>query len=307
VQQLTMLVTAEGKWVLPQSEEFLSALGDPDPDYDAVGFAVRNLGYVKFQVLDHLVTEIELHPRNVDLRALLAVQAQLDKVGTNLFRIKYLTDDWHSEISPSAEHTAARLSELCAPVFEPAATERFHVEPQDYAKLWADRDSPLRLLGQKWRASFGRFDPNLMSFAIDHQLLSRIMIAEISMRTMDSRYRFIGDGFTWLDRSFPFCAVGQQLEDMPDKDYGAWIAEFYKAVATSGQPRYDVVTATIQGPSGDDKPQPTSYERLLLPWKTPSDRVVVTLLSRTFSEKSESEFASLAAEMPAVRKLVKSS
>jgi hypothetical protein len=74
VQQLTMLVTADGKWVLPDSEEFLAALGDPEPDYDAVGFAVRNLGFVKYQVIDRLVTEVELHPRNVDLRALLALE-----------------------------------------------------------------------------------------------------------------------------------------------------------------------------------------------------------------------------------------
>src|ERR1700742_1086500 len=101
LDHLTMMVTAEGDWVLPESEEFLAALGDPDPDYDAVGYAVRNLGFIKFQVLDRLVTEIELYPRNVELRALLAVENQIGQVGTNLFRIKYLEDDWKSEISAS--------------------------------------------------------------------------------------------------------------------------------------------------------------------------------------------------------------
>src|SRR5579872_6731582 len=103
LQQLTMLVTAEGKWVLPDSEEFLAALGDPEPDYDAVGFAVCNLGFVKFQVLDRVVTEIELCPRNVDLRALLAVERLLCEAGTSLFRIKYFDNEWQSEISASAE------------------------------------------------------------------------------------------------------------------------------------------------------------------------------------------------------------
>src|ERR1700733_8234023 len=97
LNQLTMLVTAEGSWVLPDSEEFLAALGDPHPDYDAVGFAIRNLGFIKFQVLDRLVTEIELPPRNVDRRALLAVERLLHDADTNLFRIKYLEDEWLSE------------------------------------------------------------------------------------------------------------------------------------------------------------------------------------------------------------------
>src|SRR5215469_16524472 len=126
-----MLVTADGQWVLPDSEAFRTALSDPNPDYDAVGFAIRNLGFVKFQVLDRLVTEIELHPRNVTLPALLALEQLVGEVGTNLFRIRYLNDEWHSEISASAEHTVARLRELCAPAFQPLQTERFHVAPQD--------------------------------------------------------------------------------------------------------------------------------------------------------------------------------
>ena len=138
MKQLTMLATAEGRWVLPDSEEFLSALGDPDPDYDAAGFAVRNLGFVKFQVLDRLVAEIELHPRNVGRRALLAVEAQLAKTGANLFRIKYLDSEWRSEISPSAERAAARLHELCAAstVPAPASTARLSAKPQALSPLF---------------------------------------------------------------------------------------------------------------------------------------------------------------------------
>src|SRR5215469_3209722 len=155
LQQLTMLVAADGQSVLPDSEAFHAALGDPDPDYDAVGFAVRNLGFVKFQVLDRLVTEIELCPRNVDLRALLALEELLGEVGTNLFRIRYLEDEWRSEISASAEHTVTRLRELCAPVFEPPATDRFSVEPQDPTPLFArDQDEGFGAMARKWRCSF---------------------------------------------------------------------------------------------------------------------------------------------------------
>jgi hypothetical protein len=60
VKRLTMLVTPDGRWVLEDSAEFLAALGDPSPDYDGASFAVKNLGFVKFQVLDQSV--IDLHP-----------------------------------------------------------------------------------------------------------------------------------------------------------------------------------------------------------------------------------------------------
>ena len=72
-------------------------------------------------------------------------------------------------------------------------------------------------------------------------------------------------------------AIGGKVQDQPDKTYGQWVSQFYKSVASTGQPRYDYVTASIQRPPGTFA---THYERLLLPWKTPSNEVLVTLSSR---------------------------
>lgn len=305
MQQLTMLVTAEGKWVLPASEEFLAALGDPNPDYDAIGFAVRNLGFVKFQVLDRIVTEIELHPRNVDVRALLAVERLLDEVGTNLFRIKYLTDDWHSEISSSAQHTVARLRVLCAPVFEPPPTEKYTTEIKDHDQLGRDGPASLRLFTQKWRTAFGHFNPDVLSFAVDHRILPRMMVVKFERGSMDPLFGFIGDGLVALGKDYPLEGIGRRLQNVPDKEYGAWIAEFYKAVAASGVPRYDVVNARIQDPAAGAT-HAIRYQRLLLPWKTSSDEVLVTLVSDRIADNSGTEFGTLTGPPP-IRKLLKSS
>src|ERR1700724_4028572 len=98
VTRLTMLVTAEGEWVLEDSAEFRAALGDPDPDYDGAAFAVKNLGFIKFQILDNSIIEIDLHPRNVEIPALLAVQQQILTSHIKLFRLKYFDVSWKSEI-----------------------------------------------------------------------------------------------------------------------------------------------------------------------------------------------------------------
>jgi hypothetical protein len=116
MQRLSMLATSEGRWVLPGTPEFFAALGDSDPDYDSVSFAVKNLGFVKLEVREQSILEIEMHPRNVEFAALLAAQQQISSCGFKLFRIKYFETDWKSEISSSAEHTIARLSELCMPL-----------------------------------------------------------------------------------------------------------------------------------------------------------------------------------------------
>lgn len=280
MKRQTMLVTPDGKWVFPNTAEFFAALGDTAPDYDAAAFAVKNLGFIKWHMIGESIIEIELHPRNVEIPALLATQQQLLASPVQLFRIKYFDTAWQSEISSSAERTIDRLSELCAPVYTPPKTDRFIVETKDFATVFDDHDSQLRPLAQKWRVSFGHFDPSIVQLALRHELLSRMVIVGVTPRDRDPRWRFIGEGHKWMG-DYQFQGIGQPVANMPDQEYGGWVAEFYKGVAASGQPRLDIVTAMLQYEDESTKPRrPVRYERLLLPWRTPSDEMLITLCSR---------------------------
>ena len=162
VQRITMLITPDAQWVMPETPEFFEALGDPNPDYDSIAFAVKNLGFIRYQVVERSIVEIELHPRNVELPALLAVQQELLRSQVNLFRIKFFDTEWRSEISSSPEHVVSRLSELCAPIFTPPSMDRFVVEAKDLSVLFGDEENVLRPLAQKWRVSFAQFDPSVI-------------------------------------------------------------------------------------------------------------------------------------------------
>jgi hypothetical protein len=279
VEATTLLVTPEGQWVCEDSAEFFGALGDPEPDYDAAAYAVKNLGFIRFQVLGDSVAEIELHPRHVEFPALLAAQQRVLSLRVKLFRLKYLEMSWKSEITSSAEGAVARLSALCTPAFIPLSNPKYVVEPKDYSSLLTNERSRLRLMAQKWRASFGQFSPGVISFAIEHQMLSRMMIAGVKPHQSEPVFRFIGDGFNWLAEDYQFYGLGEKIKNLPDKEYGAWVSEFYKSVASTGQPRYDHVTAMIHASETEAAPYLTRYERLLLPWKTPSSEILVTLSS----------------------------
>jgi hypothetical protein len=278
VKQFTILVTPDGQWVLPDTPEFFAALGDPNPDYDAVAFAVKNLGFIRFQVIEHSIVEIELHPRNVELSALLAVQQQLLSSEVRLFRVKYFNKGcWNSEISSSVSQVIERLSELCAnESVVPSSSERYLIEPMDFTTLFDD-ENRFRGLAQKWRVSFGHFDPTVISIALRHQLLPRLIVAGIKRREGDPFFRFIGDGHRWVGHDYHAVGVGQKVANQPDKDYGEWVSEYFKSVAVSGKPRYDMVTADLRYEDETGRPRrKVRYERLLLPWKTPSEEVFVT-------------------------------
>jgi hypothetical protein len=307
VKRLTMIATRDGRWVLGDSAEFLAALGDPEPDYDAASFAVKNLGFIKFEMLDNSLIEIELHPQHVELPALLAVQQQVLSSRVSLFRIRYFDTSWRSEITSSAERAVARLSELCTPAFDPPANQKFLVEPRDFSTLLHDEHSPLRLLAQKWRMSFGYFSPSVISFAIEHQLLSRIMIFGVTPHKGDPVFRFIGDGFQWLENDYKFYGIGERVENQPDQEYGEWASRFYKSVASTGQPRYDHITAGIRLARGERKLFVSHYERLLLPWKTSSEEVLVSMLSKRLADEDTGDAAPAEAENSLTKIFAKSS
>ncbi len=282
MEHLTILVSPEGRWVLPGTADFFAALGDPDPDYDAVSFAVRNLGFIKYEVIRQSIVEIELHPRTVELPALLAVQQQLLSSDVRLFRIKYFETSWNSEILPSIEVTISRLSELCAPHVTPVSHDRFLVEPQDFGSLFEDERNKLRVMAQKWRVSFGHFDPNIITLAMNNELLPRLAIIGLKPRQQDPIWRFLGYDHRWIGGgNYLQAGLGEKVSNIPDKDYGEWASAFYRSVAESGRPRYDLITTSIQYQDQAGKPwHPIRYERLLLPWKTPSDEVFVTMCSK---------------------------
>jgi hypothetical protein len=310
VNRLTMLVTSDGQWVLEDDAAFLDALGDPAPDYDAASFAVKNLGFIKFQLLDDSIIEIDLHPRNVELPALLAIQQQLLTSNVRLFRIKYFDQAWHSEITSSRDQAISRLSELCAPKFSLPSAERFLIEPDDYTKLFADSQTPLRPLLQKWRMSFGHFDSTVISLAVEHELWPRMLIFGLKPSEFEPVFRFVGarnSNGIWLGRDSQINVIGEKVADQPDKEYGAWVSQFYKSVATTGQPRYDIVTAAIRTSGDRTQSYVTRYERLLLPWKTPSEEVFVTMWSKRLGDEATDTFSPSDTSSSVVRKLAKSS
>jgi hypothetical protein len=278
MKQPALLVTSDGQRVLPETDAFFASLARLVPGSDPIGFAVRDLGFVKFHQSDHAVTTIEFDPRSVDRRALLRAERQIRDCGTTVFHISTIGTAGSASRSLSATEAAGRLRELCAPPEKPAAAGRFAAQPLDYASLLRKTDDPFCRLGRKWCSSFGAFDSSVMSFAGDNDLLSRMMVFAVKPHTEEVVFRYIGDGHRWLTRHYRADPIGDTLDSQPDKEYAAWVSQFHRAVARSGEPCFDTVAATLR--FGAEPAHDVRYERLLLPWKSASDESLVTLVSR---------------------------
>ena len=291
MKQPALLVTSDGQRVLPETDAFFASLARLVPGSDPIGFAVRDLGFVKFQQSDHAVTTIEFDPRSVDRRALLRAERQIRDCGTTVFQISAIGAAASAGQSLSATEAVGRLRGLCAPPEKPAAAGRFAARPLDYANLLRKTDDPFCRLGRKWCNSFGAFDSSVMSFAGDNDLLSRMMVFAVKPRTEEVVFRYIGDGHRWLTRHYRTDPIGDTLDSQPDKEYAAWVSQFHRAVARSGEPCFDTVAATLR--FGAEPAYDVRYERLLLPWKSASDESLVTLVSRVTWRSTNPELMSI--------------
>jgi hypothetical protein len=285
------LVTADGRWLVTGSPEANAAIGYEDPDFDAPSFAVRNLGFIQVVFRGPRAVRLRLHPLHVAPGALSAVEDRHASFGGAEIEVVHLADRWVAERFAGFAEARQRLAGLCAGMLrEPPAPEvKYSAVPADLQPLFRNDGNPLRLLLQKWRVSFGRFTETLVPFAIQHGIFSRMMIVSVTPQQPDPVVRYMGEGLGILyGDDFPYRAPGEKVADLPHKDYSAWAARFYAQTAERREPRYDLVDATVPNPAaGESEQQRLQYERLLLPWETPSGETLVTLSSKLLKREAE--------------------
>jgi hypothetical protein len=276
---MDFLITSEGDWLVAGSKEAEASIGYDDPDFDLTSFAVRNLGFIQVTWTSATKVRVRLHPDQVAPGALVSLKSRQDTFGNAGVELDWLTSSWQTRQFADAGAAITHVDALTAAAAIPRS--RYQATPQHISVLDGEQDHPLKLLLQKWRVSFRRFSDSVMPFAIQHGIFSRMMIVGVRKSAPDPTFRFIGDGFATLyGEAFALNAIGDKIENQPDKEYGAWVRPFYSDVAVTGSPRLDLVDAVVpqfaRGPW-------VRYQRLLLPWETPSGEIFVTLASSTIA------------------------
>lgn len=288
-KKVLVSVSPEGTVLAPGTEAFFERIGYANPDFDASDYVVRNLGFVSVSRRSRDRMTIRLRPSLVSQSALDACLKILMNQDFSQGEIQRFDDDWVSEIWPNDPALLHRLVDLCEKAnrtHEP----RFGARPLDLSKIGGDSSNPLKPLFQKWRVSFGVFDDTTLPFLINYGLEFRLSIVAAPRVGEALRFQFIGDGFKFYDDRQKMQQIGSTIEDQADAEYGRWLADQYHAVVESGRPALDYVTAQIHPESGPGRR--SRYERLLLPWRTNDNKVVVTGASVLISSEELDEVPS---------------
>jgi len=278
------VVSDKGEWFRDNDPRLAEAVGFADPALDAIGYALRNMGFIKVTFREAGTVCIVLHPRNTEAAAVGSVTKRIETIDVGRFEIRYLGEEgWVSETHAGALAAATRLRKLCGIDAGARPRERWHLTTVTPAALAETGSEVLRLMHQKWRVSFGIFGESVFAFAMRHGLLGRLILAEAKRPGDDLIWRYIGDDFgTFFSEEFRFNAIGNSVREQPDRDYGQWVHAAYHSVVLTGAPRVDYIDAYLPGSARGPW---IRYERLLLPWRLPTGETLVSVSSRIKSDR----------------------
>ena len=283
------LIDGTGRIWDPYDSRLLAELGDPDPDYDIVSFAVRNLGHVAVNVLDQPERKVIISIRLMTVHSaalaatvrLLAdlpqhrveIRAEQEGANTYTFGNSATALQWlAAEGTSIAAHTSFTDVAVQARSLNLLADRRLNNISQSEDKL--------ALLFKKWRISSQQYSPAVTDTLVRFGLLDRMSIAVERSNDNALVFEHLGTKLNMYDRyegeGWNYHFVGRQVADQPDRNYGKYVDNTLRAVITSGKPTFDHVDAMIRHRTGAHR---TRYDRLILPWKGLDGATIVTSLS----------------------------
>jgi hypothetical protein len=251
-------------------------LKDIDPahaDFDAVDFAVRNLGYVLIVDRPDFV-RVRLRPLLTSSRAVAALYFYLAERSPPRAAIAWFDDAWHDEVCGNAKALIARLTSLLhgstrVPVPEP------HIATRRSLDTVLNPDGhPFAPLLRAWLK--GSRD-ELQAVAREYGLWDRANIAERDPDRGDFFFRHVGKAIQVYSPEWGTRAVGRRLSEQPDSAYGRWIEAGCAAADDSRMARCELVHASVAWRGGEVRRW--RYERLMLPFEAADGRRMVMSIS----------------------------
>jgi hypothetical protein len=262
-----MVIDGDGEtWAVgaPRLREVLTSC--PDADADIVAYSVRNLGFVVLRLHGRTV-RAEMHLPLVKPATLIAVYYNLLDLQPQQILLSRLSAQGAShEIFDDVSEFAATVErdiddagvQRHRPAYMLLTRPLEHLERARYARF-----APIVAL---WRTTQGRLPGDLMSFLSGHGLRGRTALLRNPPRTRRLLYEHMGSSHCFVAHAcFPLLLIGQDVEMLPDRDYGFWAARSYHICLADQEPRLETVSAVLC--CSDGRRLWCYYDRMILPWR----------------------------------------
>jgi hypothetical protein len=258
-----MLIDDQGETWADDSAALAQKLGYRNPDFDVPAYAVRNLGFIHVRQHGEGM-RVSLRAQRYSLLTLTAVlYVLLDRRPRRIVLAVFDGGDWSYEMFTSLGAFAERTEDLASgkpvagrPRWLAAEKDIGALSQPTFAKVWPVVDL--------WKSNRGRLGRDLHEALRAVDLTHRAVLVRQIPGSSRLVYEHFGAAIKMMRPCEAFEMVGRDVESVPDKAYGAWVAESYAKALSGRRVRLDAVRATLR--TSEASTVRVRYDRLLMPW-----------------------------------------
>ena len=272
------LIDEQGRLCEAVPEVVEALLDYPDADFDIADYAMRNIGWIQIS-LNQPEGRIAAKFRSltVSFGAISALYALLSNSDWKNIRFDYDLFGWMTETYQDNGKACAALHVIVRSVIEFYYHPPYTSVEKNPALLHEEGAGDSNMLASVlglWQERSGVIADDLTRQMREIGILPRLMLIGVDSSGSDGRFQYIGSGFTVYGDRWPQEAIGQNIQEQPDKAYAARVAESCMMAALSAEPRYTHVDASIAVPGQDHRR--SRYKCLKTPWTNArGDRVLM--------------------------------
>jgi hypothetical protein len=271
-----ILIDDRGEPWSDNSPELARRLGYREPDFDAPGYAVRNLGFIHVKLHEEGM-RVSLRSRSFSLLALTALlYVLIDRRPRRIVLAVFSGEDWSYEMFTNIGSFVERAEDLAAG--EPiAGRPRWLAVQKKLDALNRPEFARVRPIVSQWRSSRGQLSEEVFDTLSQSGLLQRTFLLRRLPGTTRLVYEHFGSGIKVMKPCESFKMIGCDAHDVHDREYGSWVAGCYDRALTRRRLRLDAARATVRTPGATLR---VRYDRLLMPWRAGRDLYVLSISMR---------------------------
>jgi hypothetical protein len=272
----SVLIDEGGKAWPANSAALARRLGYVDARVDLASFAVRERGAIHIRSIEDGV-RVTLSPGGFSRVALAgALQTLNDLAPPRILLVTRSGSETHAELFTSVFAFIERAEQLAAEPPIEIKVPRYSVQ-RSLRNLATPPFAMVRPIVDLWKERRGELGEEVHRAIADAGLLHRTILARQAPQSSRLITEHFGAGIMIMRPCESMLTVGRELNEQPDRDYGAWMAEAYAETSWARRLRLESVRAFVRTSAGTTLR--TRYDRLLMPWRGDGNDGFVMCLS----------------------------
>lgn len=261
---VSILIDDEGKAWAANDPVLARRLGYADARLDPVRFAVEERGLIHIRPVEDGI-RVTVRPGAFTRVALAgALQALNDLAPMRIVLVACVAGESQVELFTSVFAFIERAEHLAKEPPIEIKVPRYSV-PRSLRNLATPPFAMVRPIVDLWKDRRGELGEEVFRAIAEGQMAQRMVLARQLPRSSRLITEHFGPGIKIYRPCEALLKVGLDLHDMPDRDYGAWVAEAYAETLWSRHLRLESMRVIVR--TSVATTISARYDRVLLPWR----------------------------------------